>query len=117
MSALKADLCGTKRNVRLGSIADICPSSLDWLPTFVEIAGGPKGNALNEQIMAGRYPGIVKTKLDGVNQIDYLTGKSQKSARDTSLRQEFSYFFQAFPFVHGNSVRREHDIEGPPDCL
>jgi arylsulfatase A-like enzyme len=92
MSALKADLCGTKRNVRLGSIADICPSSLDWLPTFVEIAGGPKGNALNEQIMAGRYPGIVKTKLDGVNQIDYLTGKSQKSARDT-----FFYYTGATP--------------------
>jgi arylsulfatase A-like enzyme len=92
MSALKADLCGTKRNVRLGPIADICPSSLDWLPTFVEIAGGPKGNALNEQIMAGRYPGIVKTKLDGVNQIDYLTGKSQKSARDT-----FFYYTGATP--------------------
>jgi arylsulfatase len=37
---------------------------------------------LNEQIMAGKYPGIVKTKLDGVNQIDYLTGKSDKSARE-----------------------------------
>src|SRR5499427_9007094 len=57
-------------------------ASLDWLPTLVEIAGGPKGNALNDQIMAGKYPGIVKTKLDGVNQIDYLTGKSPKSARD-----------------------------------
>jgi len=57
-------------------------ASLDWLPTLVEIAGGPKGNALNEQIMAGKYPGIVKTKLDGVNQIDYLTGKSEKSARE-----------------------------------
>src|SRR4030095_9846600 len=55
----------------------------DWLPTLVEIAGGPKGNALNEQIMAGKYPGIVKTKLDGVNQLDYLPGKSAKSARDT----------------------------------
>src|SRR5215471_3976267 len=31
---------------------------------------------------AGQYPGIVKTKLDGVNQIDYLTGKSEKSARN-----------------------------------
>jgi arylsulfatase len=67
-------------------------ASLDWLPTFVEIAGGPKGNALNEQIMAGKYPGIVKTKLDGVNQIDYLTGKSEKSARDT-----FFYYTGATP--------------------
>jgi arylsulfatase len=57
-------------------------SALDWLPTLVNIAGGPKGNALNEQIMAGKYPGIVKTKLDGVDQTDYLTGKSEKSARE-----------------------------------
>ena len=58
-------------------------SALDWLPTLVEIAGGPKGNELNKQIKAGQYKGIVKTKLDGVNQLDYLTGKSEKSARDT----------------------------------
>ncbi len=62
------------------------------MPTFVEIAGGAKGNDLNEQIMAGKYPGIVKTKLDGVNQLDYLTGKSEKSARDT-----FMYYAGATP--------------------
>ena len=39
---------------------------VDWVPTFVEIAGGPKGDELNKQIMAGKYKGIVKTKLDGV---------------------------------------------------
>ena len=33
--------------------------------------------------MEGEYPGIVKTKLDGINQLAYLTGKSDKSARDT----------------------------------
>jgi arylsulfatase len=60
-------------------------SSLDWVPTFVEIAGGPKGDGLKKQIEKGEYPGIVKTTLDGVNQIDYLTGKSDKSARDTFL--------------------------------
>jgi hypothetical protein len=32
--------------------------------------------------MAGKYKGIVKTKLDGFNQIDYLTGKSEKSNRE-----------------------------------
>jgi arylsulfatase len=68
--------------IRPGTIKNQLFAALDWLPTFVEIAGGPKGNALNEQIMAGQYPGIVKTKLDGVNQIDYLTGKSEKSARN-----------------------------------
>ena len=66
-----------------GTIKDDIFSSLDWLPTFVEIAGGAKGNELKAQIEKGAYPGIVKTTLDGVNQIDYLTGKSEKSARDT----------------------------------
>ena len=57
-------------------------AALDWVPTFVEIAGGPKGDGLKKQIEKGEYPGIVKTTLDGINQIDYLTGKSDKSARD-----------------------------------
>ena len=69
--------------IKPGTIFKEMFASLDWLPTFVEIAGGPKGDELNKQIMAGKYQGIVKTKLDGFNQIDYLTGKSEKSNRDT----------------------------------
>ena len=65
-----------------GTVKNQLFAALDWLPTFVEIAGGPKGDGLKKQIEAGQYPGIVKTTLDGVNQIDYLTGKSDKSARD-----------------------------------
>ncbi len=82
--------------IKPGTIFNDIFASLDWLPTLVEIAGGPKGNALNEQIMAGKYPGIVKTKLDGVNQIDYLTGKSAKSARDV-------FFYYSGP--HPSAVR------------
>jgi arylsulfatase A-like enzyme len=67
-------------------------ASLDWMPTLVDIAGGPKGDALKKQIEAGQYPGFAKTTLDGVNQIDYLTGKSDKSARDV-----FYYFSGATP--------------------
>ena len=78
--------------IKPGTLKNDIFASLDWVPTLVDIAGGPKGNALNEQIMAGKYPGIVKTKLDGVNQIDYLTGKSAKSARDT-----FFYYTGATP--------------------
>jgi arylsulfatase A-like enzyme len=66
-----------------GTVKNDIFASLDWVPTLVEIAGGPKGDGLKKQIEAGQYPGIVKTTLDGVSQIDYLTGKSEKSARDT----------------------------------
>jgi arylsulfatase A-like enzyme len=69
--------------IRPGTVKNDIFASLDWLPTFVEIAGGAKGNELKARIEAGQYPGIVKTTLDGVNQIDYLTGRAEKSARDT----------------------------------
>ena len=67
-------------------------AALDWLPTFVDIAGGPKGDDLNKQIQAGKYPGIVKTMLDGVDQRAYLEGTSEHSARDY-----FFYYSGATP--------------------
>jgi arylsulfatase A-like enzyme len=71
--------------IKPGTVNNEMFASLDWLPTLVEIAGGPKGDGLKQRIEAGQYPGIVKTTLDGVNQIDYLSGKSEKSARDHFL--------------------------------
>jgi arylsulfatase len=68
--------------IRPGTVKNQLFAALDWLPTFVEIAGGPKGDGLKQQLEAGQYPGIVKTTLDGVNQRDYLEGKSEKSARN-----------------------------------
>jgi arylsulfatase A-like enzyme len=79
-------------HIKPGTIYKEMFASLDWLPTFVEIAGGPKGNELKAQIEKGAYKGIVKTTLDGFNQVDYLTGKSDKSARDT-----FFYYTGAQP--------------------
>ncbi|WP_414645955.1 arylsulfatase [Bradyrhizobium sp. 26S5] len=69
--------------IKPGTIKNDIFASLDWLPTFVNIAGGAKGDALKKQIEAGSYPGIVKTTLDGVDQVEYLSGRSEKSARDT----------------------------------
>ena len=70
-------------HIEPGTVKNDIFASLDWLPTFVDIAGGPKGDGLKKEIEAGAYPGIVKTTLDGVDQRDYLEGKSDKSARDT----------------------------------
>lgn len=68
--------------IRPGTVHNQLFSGLDWLPTLVDIAGGSKGDALKKQIEAGAYPGIVKTTLDGVNQRDFLEGKSERSARE-----------------------------------
>ena len=78
--------------IRPGTVKNDIFASLDWVPTLVNIAGGDKGDALNKRIMAGPYPGIVKTKLDGVDQTEYLSGRSEKSARDT-----FFYYSSAHP--------------------
>jgi arylsulfatase A-like enzyme len=69
-------------HIKPGTVKEKLFAALDWLPTLVEIAGGPKGDELKKTIEAGKYPGIVKTTLDGVNQLAYLEGKSEKSARD-----------------------------------
>jgi len=69
-------------HIEPGTVKNQMFASLDWLPTLVEIAGGPKGNDLRAQIEKGEYPGIVKTTLDGVNQLAFLEGDAD-SARDT----------------------------------
>jgi arylsulfatase A-like enzyme len=79
-------------HIKPGTVLDQIFASLDWVPTFVDIAGGPKGDDLKHQIEAGKYPGIVKTTLDGVDQRAYLEGTSDKSARDT-----FFYYTGATP--------------------
>jgi arylsulfatase len=72
--------------IKPGTVFDGIFALYDWLPTFVEIAGGPKGDELNKQIMAGKYEGIKKTKLAGINQLSYLQGKTQ------SNRDYFFYY-------------------------
>jgi arylsulfatase A-like enzyme len=70
-------------HIEPGTVKNDIFAALDWLPTFVDIAGGPKGDGLKAQIEKGAYPGIAKTTLDGIDQRDYLEGKVDKSARDT----------------------------------
>src|SRR5262245_42753828 len=79
-------------HIKPGTVKTKLFAALDWVPTLVEIAGGPKGDDLKKQIEAGKYPGIVKTTLDGVNQVAYLEGKSEESARDY-----FYYFSGSTP--------------------
>ena len=79
-------------HIKPGTVKKEMFASLDWVPTLVNIAGGPKGDGLKKQIEAGSYPGIVKTTLDGVDQRDYLEGRTEKSARDV-----FFYYTGAQP--------------------
>ena len=79
-------------HIKPGTVKKELFAALDWLPTLVDIAGGPKGDDLNKQIEAGKYPGIVKTMLDGFDQRAYLEGTTEHSARDV-----FFYYSGATP--------------------
>jgi arylsulfatase len=61
-------------------------SGLDWFPTLLAVAGNPniKTALLNGTSVGGK---TFKVHLDGYNQLDFLTGKVQKS-----FRKEFVYF-------------------------
>jgi arylsulfatase A-like enzyme len=78
--------------IKPGTVKNQMFAALDWLPTLVHAAGGPKDTELRSQIEQGKYPGIVKTTLDGFDQYAYLTGASEKSARD-----HFFYFSGSTP--------------------
>jgi arylsulfatase A-like enzyme len=79
-------------HIKPGTVHDQLFAALDWMPTFVDIAGGAKGDELKKKIETGEYPGIVKTTLDGFDQRDLLEGKTDKSARDF-----FFYYSGATP--------------------
>jgi len=68
--------------IKPGTVYTEPVAALDWVPTLVEAAGGPKGMELKAKIEKGGAYGFKKTTLDGFNQLDYITGKSEESARD-----------------------------------
>ena len=72
--------------VKPGTVSTQMFSGLDWFPTLLAAAGDIdiKDRLLKGTDVAGKN---FKVHLDGFNQLDYLTGKADKSARN-----EFYYF-------------------------
>ncbi|MNZ83754.1 Arylsulfatase [compost metagenome] len=73
-------------HIKPGSIATQMVSGLDWFPTLLAAVGDAD---IKERLLKGADLGgkNFKVHLDGYNQLDYLTGKTDKSAR-----KEFYYF-------------------------
>jgi arylsulfatase len=72
--------------VKPGSVSNDIVSALDWLPTLLAAAGDDR---IKDKLLGGHQIGATtfKVHLDGHNQLPYLTGQSDKSARD-----RFFYF-------------------------
>ncbi|MFJ4067199.1 arylsulfatase [Pseudomonas sp. NPDC089996] len=74
--------------IKAGRISNEIFAGLDWFPTLLAAAGVPDAK---ERLLKGWAPdnsgATFKVHLDGYNQLDYLTGKAAKGARN-----EFYYF-------------------------
>lgn len=74
--------------IKAGDVSREMFSGLDWFPTLMAAAGDSE---VKSKLLTGWAPKAggpqFKVHLDGYNQLDYLTGKQPKGARD-----EFYYF-------------------------
>jgi arylsulfatase len=72
--------------IKAGEVSRQMFSGLDWFPTLLAAAGD---TTVKERLLKGAAFGgtTFRNHLDGYNQLDYLTGKADKSARN-----EFYYF-------------------------
>ena len=73
--------------IKAGSISNEIMHHMDWLPTFVAVAGDPK---IKEKLKKGGVKAIGRTykvHLDGYNFLPHITGKEEKSPR-----REIFYF-------------------------
>jgi arylsulfatase len=70
--------------IKPGSVSNQIVSHLDWLPTFVAMAGDPE---IREKLLQGYSASgeTYKVHLDGFNLMPYLTGQTEKSPRESFL--------------------------------
>ena len=73
-------------HIKAGSVSNEIVSGLDWLPTFMAAVGDAD---ITNKLLKGYNAGgkTFKVHLDGYNQLPYLTGQQERSAR-----KEFIYF-------------------------
>ncbi|ACA15720.1 sulfatase [Methylobacterium sp. 4-46] len=73
-------------HIQAGSVSNEMVSGLDWVPTLMAAAGDPD---ITGKLLKGHTAGAktFKVHLDGYNQLPYLTGQQDRSARN-----KFFYF-------------------------
>jgi arylsulfatase A-like enzyme len=71
-------------HIKPGSVSNDLVAHLDWLPTFLAMAGDPQ---VKDELLKGYKVGDMtyKVHLDGDNLVPYLTGQVAKSPRESFL--------------------------------
>ncbi|MFO0955970.1 MAG: arylsulfatase [Isosphaeraceae bacterium] len=70
--------------IKPGSVSNQLVAHLDWLPTFLAIAGD---SGVKDKLLKGHTVGdtTYKVHLDGDNLVPYLTGQADKSPRESFI--------------------------------
>ncbi len=71
-------------HIKPGTLYKEMFASYDWMPTFTEIAGGPKGDELDKQIQAGKYPELRQDQA-GRRQPDRLPHEQDRQVRPRDI--------------------------------
>jgi arylsulfatase len=71
-------------HIKPGTVSNEIVAHLDWLPTFAAMAGDDQ---MKDKLLKGAKFGdtTYKIHLDGYNLVPYLTGKTEKSPRESFL--------------------------------
>ena len=80
-------------HIKPGTVKNQLFAALDWVPTFVDIAGGPKGDELKKQDRSGRVPGHRQDDARRLRPARPISKASPTSRRVTI----FFYFSGATP--------------------
>jgi arylsulfatase len=98
--------------IRPGQVSHEIVSGLDWCPTLLAAAGDPD---IKQKLLTGYHQAAGKTfkvHLDGYNQLPYLTGQQDKSARPYFVYFNDDADLVAFRFANWKLVFEEQRAQG-----
>jgi len=98
-------------HIKPGSVSNGIVSHLDWLPTFVAMAGDTQ---VKEELLKGYKVGDMtyKVHLDGDNLLPYLTGQVDKSPRDSFFYINDDQQLVALRYDNWKMVFMEQQVPG-----
>jgi arylsulfatase A-like enzyme len=98
-------------HIKPGTVSNEIVSHLDWLPTFVEMAGDPN---IKDELMKGYKVGgtTYKVHLDGDSLVPYLNGKTAKGPRESFFYINDDQQLVALRYDNWKMVFMEQQVNG-----
>ena len=98
-------------HIKPGSVSNEIIAHLDWLPTFLAMAGDPH---IKDELLKGYKVGNMtyKVHLDGDNLVPYLTGQTEKGPRESFFYINDDQQLTALRFDNWKMVFMEQQAQG-----